>query len=161
MTSDVQEAIVRKGMDIFRLMEAEPPAVFKKSWWVGQVLEMTMRDPLLKLNLFRFIDVLPTLTSTDLVMAHIDEYFRDLPAEATLPLRALFAGGKAVSGALAARLLTRNIVAIARTFIAGESPEEARKPLQALIGEGRSVTFDILGETALSEKEAQGYAGQY
>ncbi|HEY6839036.1 MAG TPA: bifunctional proline dehydrogenase/L-glutamate gamma-semialdehyde dehydrogenase, partial [Geobacteraceae bacterium] len=95
------------------------------------------------------------------VMAHIDEYFRDLPAEATLPLRALFAGGKGVSGALAARLLTRNIVAIARTFIAGESPEEARKPLQALIGEGRSVTFDILGETALSEKEAQGYAGQY
>jgi RHH-type transcriptional regulator, proline utilization regulon repressor / proline dehydrogenase / delta 1-pyrroline-5-carboxylate dehydrogenase len=155
-----QDEIVRKGLEIFRLMETAPPALFKKDWWVGRVLQMTMADPQLKLNLFRFIDVLPTLTTQDLLVAHLEEYFHAEAVPASL-LSTLFAGKGGLAAGLAARLLKRNIAAVARTFIAGETPADALPALKAIRDAGRTFTMDILGEAALSEEEARGYGESY
>jgi RHH-type proline utilization regulon transcriptional repressor/proline dehydrogenase/delta 1-pyrroline-5-carboxylate dehydrogenase len=161
-TDPLQEDIVRKGMEIFRLMEEEPPALFRRNWWVGQLLGMTMGDPQLKLNLFRFIDVLPTLTTPELLVSHVEEYFRGPEGETAPLLQTLLAGtGGGIAASLAAKLLKRNIVTFARTFIAGESPADARKPLRAIWDEGRTFTIDLLGETAVSELEARAYADAY
>ena len=68
---------MKKGLEIFRLMEAEPPAIFDKRRWVGELIDLVMQDPDLKVQLFRFIDVFPTLTTADMVAQHLKEYFPD------------------------------------------------------------------------------------
>ena len=159
--SPSRDEIVSRGLELFRLMEAEPPALFKKDWWVGRVLQMTMSDPQFKLNLFRFIDVLPTLTTQELLTSHLEEYFRSEGAPATL-LSSLLAGTKGgLAAGVTGRLLKRNIAAIARTFIAGETPEQALPGLRSLRDADRSFTMDLLGETALSEQESRAYGNAY
>lgn len=157
-----QGKIIEKGLEIFRLMEAEPPAVFDKRRWVGELMDFGMRDPALKVQLFRFIDVFPALTTSEMVAQHLKEYF---PAdEAHLPeiLQKVLAGAMLGPAAgITAFLLRKNIFAVARTFIAGESPAEALKALKRNWEEGRTFTVDILGEAALSEKEATDYFNRY
>ena len=161
-TQAEQEKIVRKGLEIFDLMAAGPPAVFDKRRWAGELMALAMRDPLLKVQLFRFIDVFPALATPEMTAQHLKEYF---PAgESHLPdlLQKLLAGGTTgpVAG-ITAFLLRRNIHAFARTFIIGESPEKALKPLKRNWEQGRTFTVDILGEAALSEKEATDYFDRY
>ncbi|KAF0220475.1 MAG: proline dehydrogenase / delta 1-pyrroline-5-carboxylate [Geobacteraceae bacterium] len=162
VTGAEQGRIVEKGLEIFRLMEAEPPVVFDKRRWAGELMDLAMRDPSLKVQLFRFIDVFPTLTTPELVAQHLKEYF--LTSEAHLPdfVHKLLAGASSgLAASLTALLLKKNIVSFSRTFIAGESPADAIKPLKRIWDGGKTFTVDILGETALSEKEAAHYHDIY
>ena len=70
-----QNNVIEKGREIFRLMETEQPAVFDRRRWAGELMNLAMRDPSLKVQLFRFIDVFPTLTGSELVTRHLKEYF--------------------------------------------------------------------------------------
>ncbi|MCM2359692.1 MAG: proline dehydrogenase family protein [Geobacteraceae bacterium] len=158
----MEQEIRNRGLEIFRLMEAAPPAVFDRKRWAGMLMELAMADPDLKVRLFRFVDVLPTLTTTELVASHIREYFLEEGSRVPPLLRRLLAGVESgVTAGITAQLVKRNIVSISRTFIAGESPEAALPALKRLWQEGSAVTVDILGEAALSEKEARGYLDLY
>jgi RHH-type proline utilization regulon transcriptional repressor/proline dehydrogenase/delta 1-pyrroline-5-carboxylate dehydrogenase len=159
-TEAVQNKIKARGMDIFRRMEASPPAVFDRKWWAGRVLEAVMDNPRLKMQLFRFIDVFPTLSSPEQIAGHLREYFA---AEEELPelLRLLVAAATGPAAGVTALLLRKNIGNVARNFIAGETPEKALKPLGKIWHEGRSCTVDLLGEAALSEAEAARYLDRY
>ncbi|HEX9079801.1 MAG TPA: bifunctional proline dehydrogenase/L-glutamate gamma-semialdehyde dehydrogenase, partial [Desulfuromonadaceae bacterium] len=61
----------------------------------------------------------------------------------------------------AASLIKNNIVAFSRIFIAGETAAEACEKLRTLWRQGGAATCDILGEAALSEKEAEHYLDLY
>ena len=156
-----QGRIEQKGREIFGLMK-ETPAVFDKRRWTGELMNLAMRDPGLKVQLFRFIDVFPTLTTTELLSRHLREYF--LAGEAHLPLamRMLFTGAAVppVAG-VAAPLVRKNVLAFSRLFLAGSSPEDALESLKDIRDHGRTFSLDILGEAALSEKEALAYQEQY
>lgn len=157
-----EERIAATGKEIFRLMAARKPSVFDRKWWSGQLMEIAMADPELKVRLFRFIDVLPTLTNQVQLAEHVREYF--LAEGVHLPplLKTLLAGVESsLTGGVAATLLKKNIVSFAHTFIAGETPREALPALRAIRDEGRSFTVDILGEAALSESEALRYGELY
>ena len=39
---------------------ATHPRLFNRKWWTGRLLEWAIRDEAFKVQLFRFIDVLPT-----------------------------------------------------------------------------------------------------
>ncbi len=157
-----QERIVKKGLEIFRLMEAEPPAIFDKRRWIGELMNAAMQDPRLKVQLFRFVDVFPTLTSSEMVAQHLKEYFLDQGAHLPLFMKALLAGATTEPAAgITAALLRRNIRSFSRNFIAGESPLAALKALHKIWQAGRTFSVDILGEAALSEKEASYYVAFY
>ena len=157
-----QEKIRARGMEIFRLMEREKPGIFDTRRWAGEMMALTMAHPELKVRLFRFIDVLPTLTTTELLAGHIREYFLDEEVHLPPMFRAMLAGldSPLTAGAVAA-LIRRNLVDFSRTFIVGESPQAARKELKKIWGEGRTFTVDLLGEAALAEKEAERYQELY
>jgi RHH-type transcriptional regulator, proline utilization regulon repressor / proline dehydrogenase / delta 1-pyrroline-5-carboxylate dehydrogenase len=158
----LEEAVRAKGEEIFRLMEAEPPAVFDKRRWAGMLMNAAMADPELKVRLFRFVDVLPTLTSTELLIGHIREYFLDPGSPVPPLLRKVLRGlDSPLTAGLTAELVRRNIVGLSRTFIAGATPAEALPRLHKLWLAGSAATVDILGEAALSEKEAQEYLDLY
>jgi RHH-type proline utilization regulon transcriptional repressor/proline dehydrogenase/delta 1-pyrroline-5-carboxylate dehydrogenase len=171
-----QDAVKAKGLEIFRLMGTERPALFDRGWWAGRTMEIVMRDPALKVPLFRFVDVLPALTDGGRIARHAKEYFSagksPLPRFVDALLSAAASGPGTIPGssqrpasgpaaALAAIVVKRGVARFSKTFIAGETPEKALKPLRRLLEEGKTFTVDILGEAVVSETEADTYRDLY
>jgi RHH-type proline utilization regulon transcriptional repressor/proline dehydrogenase/delta 1-pyrroline-5-carboxylate dehydrogenase len=158
----VESEIRARGQEIFRLMEAGAPAVFDRRRWAGMLMSLAMSDPDLKVRLFRFVDVMPALATPDQLAAHIRQYFLDENPHVPAVLRRLLAGVEAgATAGVAATLVRRNIVSLSRTFIAGETPDEALPVLGKCWREGSAVSVDLLGEAALSEQEALAYLEHY
>ncbi len=158
----LEDAVREKGLEIFRLMEAGTPAVFHRRFLVERMLEGAMDRPGFKVALFRFIDVLPALTTTRQITRHIREYF--LSGDARIPgiaktLLSCAASGPA--GPVAGRLIRGNITRFSKNFIAGEDPRDGIRTLRRIFREGRAFTVDLLGEAAVSEAEAETCRDRY
>ncbi|MBI2842227.1 MAG: L-glutamate gamma-semialdehyde dehydrogenase [Armatimonadetes bacterium] len=129
----------------------------------AQVMEWSMRDERLKVQLFRFVDVLPMLKTARDVSAHIREYFTSngqmLPGFARWGLSLTSSSGLA-SRAVAA-IVENRISGMARRFIAGSNVREAEEAILRLRRQKMAFTMDILGEVAVSEVEAENYQNQY
>jgi RHH-type proline utilization regulon transcriptional repressor/proline dehydrogenase/delta 1-pyrroline-5-carboxylate dehydrogenase len=158
------DAVRAKGLEIFRLMGTGTPAVFDRGWWAGRMMERVMRDPALKVPLFRFIDVLPALTDSRRIAAHAREYFSEGNSPLPRLVNTLVSAAGPCTGpaaSLTAYLLKRGVTRFSKTFIAGENPHSALKALRRLWHEGKTFTVDILGEAVVSEAEADAFRGQY
>src|SRR4051794_41542687 len=53
----------------------ERSKVFRMSWWSERMLDWAMARPAFKTQLFRFVDVFPSLEDDDDVARHLSEYF--------------------------------------------------------------------------------------
>ena len=158
----VEDKIRLLGQKMFALMEAEQPSVFDRKRWGGMLMNLAMSDPDMKVRLFRFVDVLPALTTPEQVAGHIREYFLDAGAHVPPLLKTLLGGVESgIAAGIAANVVRRNIVSFSHAFIAGENPAQALPALERLWREGSATTVDILGEAALSEREAQDYRDLY
>lgn len=161
MTSNLQEQIKQKGEDIFQRMENQSKgSIFSKDFWYGRIMEWSMKNESFKTRLFRFVDVLPTLTNNSDVASHLKEYFteggEELPSVFNFGL-----GLGSLAPSFMAGTIRKNVTQMAKMFITGESPEEA---LPVLIkGRKQKIcsTVDLLGEATLGEKEALQYQQKY
>ena len=70
----LQFEIERIGGEIFARMAGARPSVFSRSSVTGLLLGWSMRQERLKTQLFRLVDVLPTLGSNGEIARHIEEY---------------------------------------------------------------------------------------
>ncbi|MFQ5656769.1 MAG: L-glutamate gamma-semialdehyde dehydrogenase [Candidatus Methylomirabilales bacterium] len=151
------------GRQIFAHLKAEEPSKFSGDWWDARMLEWCMRDEGLKVGLFRFIDVLPTLTTDEQVAQHFVEYL--LPHETALPpplrwglrLAALQPPGVRALGFV----VRRNVLHLARRLIAGSTAEEALAAMQRIRQRKMAFSLDLLGEATVSEHEADQYLQKY
>ncbi|HEX9743446.1 MAG TPA: proline dehydrogenase family protein, partial [Nitrospiraceae bacterium] len=125
------------------------------------LLDLCLKDEAFKVQLFRFVDVLPSLTSDAQVAALLSEYFSDttLPSSLQWGLRSVSATG-GLGASLSAKAIRRQVEQMARTFIVGASIEEALPTLARLWKEGRGYSVDLLGEATVSEREADRYRDQ-
>ncbi|HEV2318615.1 MAG TPA: proline dehydrogenase family protein [Verrucomicrobiae bacterium] len=158
-TSDLEPKVQAWGQKIFSLIEAaEPPSFFTKRGLAGALMDWAMRDEHFKTQLFRFVDVLPTLTSASEVSRHLKEY---LDTEHLSP--AVRAGLKAAAVApwLMAPAVKAQVTALARQFMLGDDSREILAALRGLHDRQISFTVDLLGEAVLSEAEADQYAQRY
>src|SRR6476661_1158013 len=72
----LEHSIAGWGEKIFAFMdEAGQPSLFSKKGLYGALMEWSMADEQFKTQLFRFVDVLPSLTSSGEVARHLREYF--------------------------------------------------------------------------------------
>jgi RHH-type proline utilization regulon transcriptional repressor/proline dehydrogenase/delta 1-pyrroline-5-carboxylate dehydrogenase len=159
--ADLESAIRRIGQDLARKSAGQAPSIFQSRWWSDTLLDLCVKDESLKVQLFRFIDVLPALRTDAQVAALLQEYFGDgakLPASFRLGLRALSATGMGAS--LSSGTIRRQVEQMARTFIAGASIAEALPVLAGMWKEGRGHSVDLLGEATVSEQEADRYRDQ-
>lgn len=126
------------------------------------LLDFCMRHPHLKAELFRFIDVLPVLPPSD-VTAHLLEYLGgardDLPAPIRFSVDVASPSGNV--GKIVARAARRNVMRMARRFIAGTNAGELIGAIGTLRGRRLAVTLDALGEAVLTGREADLYRDQY
>jgi RHH-type proline utilization regulon transcriptional repressor/proline dehydrogenase/delta 1-pyrroline-5-carboxylate dehydrogenase len=159
--SDTQAQILSKGEEILKNMEGQPKSsIFSKDFWYGSIMEWSMKNEKFKTNMFRFVDVLPSLTSGNEVARHLKEYFtengEELPSVFNMGL-----GLGSLAPGLMAGAIRKNITAMAKMFITGENPDEALPVLKKARKNKITFTVDILGEATLSEKEAQDYQNKY
>src|SRR5439155_19147399 len=66
---------------------AEAPSLFSKKGFYGALMDWAMRDEHFKTQLFRFVDVLPTLTSASDISRHLKEYLGEDQVKLSTGLR--------------------------------------------------------------------------
>src|SRR4051794_39253136 len=87
-TSGVEQLTQAYGHDLFARLERRGPALFTPGWFDERMMEWSMADEAVKVQFFRFIDVLPQLSTPAQISRHLREYFAE--ARAGLPSWAAF-----------------------------------------------------------------------
>ncbi len=149
------EASVRSiGEALFRSMDAHPaPGIFSKKGAYARIMEWSMKDPVFKTQLFRFVDVLPSLTSSADIVRHLQEYLGDKAVELNPALKAGLAASS-FAPALVAGPVKAQIVDMAGQFVTGKDTADLIKQIRKNAKQGLAVTIDLLGEAVVSEGEA-------
>lgn len=160
MGSGIQDRIEALGRDIFGRIDRDKPTPFSRAWVTGRLMDWSMSNERLKAELFRFIDVLPSLGSAGEIAQHAHEYLTQPGVELPGMMRVALGGSRIVPWltASAAREAVRQM---ARTFILAETPQGAVPKLREMRELPLAFTADILGETVVSEAEAERYLARY
>ncbi|MDD2852046.1 MAG: L-glutamate gamma-semialdehyde dehydrogenase [Desulfuromonadaceae bacterium] len=154
---------ITRGKDFFAAISGEKPSLFNKGAWMGKVMDWSMQNDQFKIQMFRFVDAFPSLTTSKLLTDHIREYFgeeKDMPP--VLQTGAKMAGMLgSLGGAVLNKVISANIQEMARQFIIGENTKEAVKNIEKLRKDGFAAVVDVLGEATLTEQEAEEYVATY
>jgi RHH-type proline utilization regulon transcriptional repressor/proline dehydrogenase/delta 1-pyrroline-5-carboxylate dehydrogenase len=158
--SSLQEEIEARGLEIFDRMRRETSSAFGFKNIAQSLMDWSMRNEALKLQLFHFVDVLPALRSSREIAQHAREYL----GNGTNGLPELVRWGVRCSPAfpwLTAFAARKGVEQMAKTFILARNGAEAVPALHQLRKWPLAFTADILGETAVSEREADQYQARY
>ncbi len=163
------EADIRKHAErLYASAAATPPRLFDRKWWSGRLLEWAISDEAFKIQLFRFIDVLPTLKTPAQIKRLVEEYFgegadmRDAPGSRPLMrwgMRALSAAG--FGAGVTADTIYAQAVQMANQFIVGAGIKDAVPVVAELWTRRIAHSVDLLGEATVCEREADLYAARY
>lgn len=162
MNADRNSTITAFGREIFSDIGREQPSAFNKNYWSGRIMEWSMTQPEFKLNMFRLVDVLPSLRNTAAVATHVNEYLGKVGAS----IHGLMEWGlnvkpDSIRAKITALVVRKSVEQMASQFIAGENPKDSLKSLRRLRKLGMTSTVDLLGEFSLSEPEAHAYVDRY
>lgn len=150
----LESAVRAKGEQLFALMDQQPPpALFSKKGAYARLMDWSMQDPVFKTQLFRFVDVLPTLTSSADIVRHLQEYLGDKAVALNPALKAGLAASS-FAPALVAAPVKAQIVDMAAQFVAGKDGADLIKQIKRNAALGIATTIDLLGETVVSDDEA-------
>ena len=146
------------GEDLARRSSGLAPGLFDSRWWSQAAINLAMKDPAFKAQLFRFIDVLPSLRDDAQVVRLAEEYFGDMSRHlfgVQWGLKAL--ASTKLGATLSGKAIRHQVEQMATAFIAGASIEQAISTLHQLWDDGRAFSVDLLGEATVSEREADRY----
>jgi RHH-type transcriptional regulator, proline utilization regulon repressor / proline dehydrogenase / delta 1-pyrroline-5-carboxylate dehydrogenase len=159
----LEPRILEIGKEIFELGNKHQMGLFDKKFWSGKLMEWSMQNRDFKIEMFRFVDVLPALESSEQISEHIKAYFLRSGIEMSGFLKAgmVAATTGGITSKIAASTIKKNVTAMAKTFITGENSQASKDTLLGLWNSGIAFTVDILGETVVSEDEALDYQSRY
>jgi RHH-type proline utilization regulon transcriptional repressor/proline dehydrogenase/delta 1-pyrroline-5-carboxylate dehydrogenase len=158
LDQDRLEELTRSyGQEMFAQARQRGPLLFSPRWWDERLMDWTMHDEAVKVQLFRFIDALPQLHSAETLTRHLREYFDEtrerLPGWARFGLR--FIPRRGWFARLLAGTARGNAEKLARKFIAGANLGESLVAVEELRRKHLAFTVDLLGEATITEREAQ------
>lgn len=151
------------GRQLLAAASGRQPNVLERRWWEDRIMSWAMQDESVKVQMFRFVDVLPMLDSSESILRHLHEYFDEvrqfLPSAARMGLAVAKSGS--ISGRALAMAARRNAMTHARRFIAGTNADEVLIAAVRQRKQHRAFTLDLLGEAVASEAEADRYLQSY
>jgi RHH-type proline utilization regulon transcriptional repressor/proline dehydrogenase/delta 1-pyrroline-5-carboxylate dehydrogenase len=160
---DVEALTQDYGREIFARLERDRPLFLTPAWFDERLMEWTMGNEAVKVQIFRFIDALPLLQSPPEITRHLREYFAEagpnLPGWLRLGLRWLPRDGFA--GRLLARAARGNAERLARRFIAASDLAGVLTAIARMRRQSLGFTIDLLGEAVITEAEAKQYQQGY
>ena len=74
----VEEETQRLGRFVWGHLGRRRPSIFERRWWDDRIMAAAMADESLKVQMFRFVDVLPRLKTHRDVTRHLQEYFHEV-----------------------------------------------------------------------------------
>jgi len=156
-----EEARIKEiGTRMLSLARAHKTGVLSAKFYSDALMNWSMKDPNFKVQLFRFVDAFPMLRSSEDIFDHWEDYLTQPGVTIPGPIEiALKAGGLAKG--LAAGVISRQITSMASKFIAGTDAASALANLKELWNDGIAFSVDLLGETCLSDEEADQYRDKY
>ncbi len=159
----VEDVTQEIGRYLFEHLRRRKASIFEKRWWEDRILSWAMGDEAVKVQMFRFVDVLPRLKTHAAVARHLQEYFEEvsthLPGAARLVLD--WAEPNTVLGRALAVNARSNASRMAQRFIAGSTVDEVSTAVGKLRKQRFGFTLDLLGEATISEAESDAYQQQY
>src|SRR5438445_6758838 len=155
----LQSEIEQRGARIFELVNQHPESLFSRAAFYQRMMALSMRDEQFKAQLFRFVDVLPSLRRSGEIVEHLEEYFGDL-RDGFAPLVHTGVRLARIAPWVSGRVLRWNISGMARQFIAGKNPHDVMKMLRKRRAQKIGFTVDLLGEAVVSETETDEYAAR-
>ncbi|QDT39577.1 L-glutamate gamma-semialdehyde dehydrogenase [Stratiformator vulcanicus] len=162
-TSAVEEETRRIAQDVWHRLAHRRPSLFERRWWDDRLMDWAMADESVKVQMFRFVDVLPMLRTHESVTRHLREYFEEAKRHLPLAARLVVDAGPPDSmlGRAVAVSARSNATRMAKRFIAGETVDEVFHSVKELRDSGFAFTLDLLGEAVISDVEADHYQQQY
>src|SRR5256886_13224027 len=154
----LQGEIERRGRRIFELVDKHPEPLFSKAGFYQRLMTLSMRDERFKVQLFRFVDVLPSLRRSREIIEHLNEYFSD---NGFGPLVNAGVRLARIVPWVSGPILRWNVSGMARQFIAGRNPDDVMATLRKRRAQKIGFTVDLLGEAVVSEADADKYAARY
>src|SRR3982074_1597327 len=124
--SPLQEQIEQRGLQVFDLVDQNPESIFSKAGFYQRMMAFSMRDEHFKVQLFRFVDVLASLRSSQDIVQHLDEYFPSM-RNGSVPFLQTGLRAARILPSLTAPILRWNVSGMARQFIAGRNPDGVMK----------------------------------
>jgi RHH-type proline utilization regulon transcriptional repressor/proline dehydrogenase/delta 1-pyrroline-5-carboxylate dehydrogenase len=153
-----QSEIELRGSRIFELVDKHPEPLFSKAGFYQRLMALSMRDERFKVQLFRFVDVLPSLRHSREIIGHLNEYFSD---DGFGPLVGTGVHLARIVPWVSGPILRWNVSGMAHQFIAGKNPDDVTKTLRKRRSQKIGFTVDLLGEAVVSEADADEYAARY
>jgi RHH-type transcriptional regulator, proline utilization regulon repressor / proline dehydrogenase / delta 1-pyrroline-5-carboxylate dehydrogenase len=155
----LQSEIEQHGRRILRLVDQHPESLFTKAGFYQRLMALSMRDEQFKLQLFRFVDVLPSLHRSSEIVEHLQEYFADV-RDGFAPFVHTGIRLARIAPWLSGRVLRWNVSGMAHQFIAGKDSHDVVKTLRKRRAQKIGFTVDLLGEAVVSETEVDEYAAR-
>jgi RHH-type proline utilization regulon transcriptional repressor/proline dehydrogenase/delta 1-pyrroline-5-carboxylate dehydrogenase len=156
--TSLEPAIRRIGEALAARCSGHQPTVFSPRRWSNALLNQCMKDEGFKVQLFRFIDVLPSLQTDEQVARLLEEYFgQSLPMQSALQWGMKALSATSVGARLGAKSIRQQVLSMARSFMAGGSVTDAISTLSELWSHQRGYSVDLLGEATVNEREADLY----
>ena len=154
----IEPEVQRLARALYQKAAEHKPSLFEAKDLLGRMIDWSLEDESLRVALFRFVDVLPSLESSTEIGRHLEEYF----ARVDHALGGLAFLAQALhAGTLVAPVVRRNVIKLARRFIAEESGDHLSKVLSGLRKEPAAFTLDVVGEATVSEVEAAAMQQRY
>src|SRR5438552_2217220 len=145
--SDLDTLTRAYGRDVFARLSRSGPPLFSPAWFDDLLMGWSMADEAVKVQLFRFVDALPLLKTSESIARHLREYFEvirpRLPGWMRFGLRLMPEHGP--GGQLLAWSARVNARRLARRFIAGSNVAEALTAIHRLRQRRMGFTIDLLG----------------
>ena len=160
---DQTQAIARQLLSATRESRSFFAQMRDQMRWDDKLLSWAMSNPGLRVQLFRFIDCLPSLRSKPEIARHLQEYLGDETVELPAALKGMlnFANPDSMPGQIAATTVSTAVETLAHKYIAGETIQQVLKTIDRLRKDKMTFTVDLLGEAVITEAEAKSYLDRY
>lgn len=162
LSENIENEIQSFGLEVFHRLKNSKPSFLNTQFYTDLFLELGMKNEELKANLFRFVDVLPSLHDSSSVVAHAKEYLSDVTKQLPEVLqKALNINPDSLTAKVVATAIKKQISFVAKQFIVGATPESALKALRKIRRNKHAFTVDLLGEATVSDEESILYQKRY
>ena len=150
------------GEELLGVLQSSSHNFFDPNNLTEKFLSLGMKNEQLKVALFRFVDVLANLETSPAIIRHVQEYFDPLRGELPeLLFKAMAISPNSLTGAVISRAIKQQIKFVAKKFFVGHDAKSSVKALKKINDKGYCFTVDLVGESAVSEHEAEQYKNNY
>ncbi len=158
-----EQRIFDVGSEILERARAAEARFYEPDFWAQLAMDWAVSDPWLKTQLFRFVQVLPSLKTNRDIAHYLKLYLcrNGHPLPEPLDWVLTYEQPDALIARLVAFAVRTGSALMAGKFVAGENAQQAIATIRRMRRRGQAFTLDLLGEAIISESQAEDVTRTY